>query len=216
MAWLRLLLITTVLRPAARFMLGADIVGQENLPTAGPAIVAANHNSHVDTLLLLSLFSPRALTRVRPVAAADYFLANPAISWFSRNIIGIVPVARAAAGGDVDVLAGAREALGRGDILIIFPEGSRGVASQDMAPLKSGVARLSEACPDAPVTPVWIQGAGRVLPKGSHIPVPLTCCALAGPPIRWQGDRSAFMAELRTALEVLRAEAPPLKWRETD
>ncbi len=216
MPWLRLFLITFVLRPAARLMLGADIVGQKNLPTAGPAIVAANHNSHVDTLLLLTLFSPRALARVRPVAAADYFLASPAISWFSRNIIGIVPVDRAAAGSGVDVLSGARAALESGDILIIFPEGSRGVAGEEMAPLKGGVARLSEACPRAPVTPVWIQGAGRVLPKGALIPVPLTCCALAGPPIHWRGDRGAFMAELKGALEALHDQAPPLKWRETD
>jgi 1-acyl-sn-glycerol-3-phosphate acyltransferase len=214
MAWLRLLLIAAILRPAARLMLGADIMGGGRLPERGPAIVAANHNSHVDTLLLLTLFSPRALRRVRPVAAADYFLAGPALSWFSRRIIGIVPVERAAAGTGVDVLAGAREALIGGDILIIFPEGSRGVASVDMAPLKSGVARLAEACPAAPVTPVWIEGAGRVLPKGAMIPVPLTCCALVGEPIHWRGDRAAFMAELRGALEALRAKAPPLKWRE--
>jgi 1-acyl-sn-glycerol-3-phosphate acyltransferase len=215
MSWLRLFLITAFLRPAARLMLGADIIGPENLPRVGPAIVAANHNSHVDTLLLLCLFSPKTVTRVRPVAAADYFLASPAISWFSRNIIGIVPLDRTAA-ASMDVLSGAREALESGDILIIFPEGSRGVASEEMSPLKSGVARLCEACPRAPVTPVWIQGAGRVLPKGALIPVPLTCCALAGQPIRWQGDRIAFMAELKAALEALRAQAPPLKWRETE
>lgn len=214
MAWLRLLLIAAVLRPVARLLLGADIVGEARLPERGPAIVAANHNSHVDTLLLLSLFSPKALARVRPVAAADYFLAGPAMSWFSRQIIGIVPVERSAAGSGVDVLAGAREALIGGDILIIFPEGSRGVASDNMAPLKSGVARLAEACPEAPVTPVWIEGAGRVLPKGAAIPVPLTCCAVVGHPIHWRGDRAAFMAELKSELEALRAKAPPLRWRE--
>ena len=76
-------------------MTGADVVGQARLPTKGPAIVVANHNSHVDTLLLLALFSPFALQRVRPVAATDYFLANPVIGWFSRNVVAIVPVERA-------------------------------------------------------------------------------------------------------------------------
>jgi 1-acyl-sn-glycerol-3-phosphate acyltransferase len=216
MTWLRLLFITLIARPFARLMTGADVVGRDHLPLAGPAIVAANHNSHLDTLLLLTLFPPRVLARVRPVAAADYFLANPVISWFSRNLVGIVPVDRTADGSGGDVLAAARAALRDGDILIIFPEGTRGAASEAIAPLKGGVARLAEACPDAPVIPVWIQGAGRVLPKGAHIPVPLTCCVLVGPPLRWGGERAGFMATLRSALETLRDQAPPLRWRDTD
>jgi 1-acyl-sn-glycerol-3-phosphate acyltransferase len=147
------------------------------------------------------------------LAAADYFLSGPMISWFSRNIVGIVPIERGArAGAGADVLAPARAALSRGDILLLYPEGTRGAAGDDLAPLKSGVARLSAAAPDAPVIPVWIQGAGRVLAKGEHVPVPLTCCALVGDPIRWKGDRALFMDELKAALEALKAEAPPLRW----
>ena len=59
MTWLRLILILLVARPIARFLTGADVIGRERLPVRGPAIVAANHNSHVDTLLLLSLFPAR-------------------------------------------------------------------------------------------------------------------------------------------------------------
>jgi hypothetical protein len=59
---------------------------------------------------------------------------------------------------------------------------------------------------------VWIQGAGRVLPKGAVAPVPMTCCVLVGEPIAWRGDRAAFMAELKASLEALQAQAPPLKW----
>jgi len=215
MAWLRLLLIMTVLRPMALILTGADIIGRERLPTAGPAIVAGNHTSHMDTLMLLALFSPRALRRVRPAAAADYFLADPALSWFARNIIGIVPVERARAGQGVDVLAGAKAALASGDILVIFPEGTRGDGERPMGPLKSGVARLAAAFPAAPVTPVWIQGAGRVLPKGAILPVPMNCCVLVGEPIFWTGDQELLMAALKTALDDLRDKAPPLRWKET-
>jgi 1-acyl-sn-glycerol-3-phosphate acyltransferase len=217
MSWLRSALITLILRPIALLITGVDIVGRERLPLAGPAIVACNHNSHMDTLLLLALFPSRALSRLRPAAAADYFLANPALAWFARRIVGIVPVERAMAGQGVDVLAPAKAALAAGDILLIFPEGTRGADGHAvMAPLKSGVARLAEAFPDAAVTPVWIQGAGRVLPKGKAVPVPLTCCVLVGEPIRWAGDREALMAELRAALEALQAQAPPLRWKETE
>ena len=80
MSWFRLVLITLLLRPIARFLMGADIVGPGRLPLRGPAIVAANHNSHVDNLLLLTLFSPRVLARVRPVAAADFAAKTAVIS----------------------------------------------------------------------------------------------------------------------------------------
>ena len=76
------------------------------------------------------------------------------------------------------------------------------------------LARLAEAFPEAPVIPVWIQGAGRVLPKGTLIPVPMTCCVLVGEPIRWEGRRTAFMDGLREALLALKAQAPPLRWDE--
>lgn len=209
----RVLFLTLIAKPLARILAGADVVGREHLPVRGPAIVVANHNSHIDTLLLLSMFPARTLKHVRPAAAADYFLANPVIGWFSRNVIGIVPVERKKVGRDYDVLAPAREALARGDIVVIFPEGTRGEASDQMGRLKSGVARLAAAFPEAPVTPAWIAGAGRVLPKGEGVPVPLNCCVTVGPPLAWRGDRHAFMEEVREALEALSREAPPLRWR---
>ncbi len=216
MTWLRSLLIAVIFRPLARVLTGADVVGREHLPTRGPAIVAANHNSHVDTFLLLSLFPARTLRLVRPAAAAEYFLANPLIAWFSRRIIGIVPVHRQLAGTDADALAPMRAALAAGDILVLFPEGTRGADGETLAPFKSGVARLLEGAPDTPVTPVWIQGAGRVLPKGAALPAPLTCSVHVGAPLRWSGDRLGFLATLREAMADLRAAAPPLRWRSDD
>jgi 1-acyl-sn-glycerol-3-phosphate acyltransferase len=213
--WPRTLLLTLLAKPLARLIAGADVHGREHLPQDGPAIVVANHNSHVDTLLLLAMFPARTLARVRPAAAADYFLANPVIGWFSRRVIGIVPVERKKVGRGVDVLGPARGALAAGDIVVIFPEGTRGDASDQLQPLKSGVARLAEAYPQAPVVPVWIAGAGRVLPKGEVLPVPLNCSVHVGPALHWSGDKEAFMDAVRAALEALHAQAPPLRWAET-
>ena len=212
MALIRLIFLVLIGRPIARLMTGADVIGREHLPLKGPAIVAANHNSHVDTVLLLTIFPPQALRWLRPAAAADYFLTDPVIGWFSRNIIGIVPVARRKAGTGEDVLAPARQALAEGAIVIIFPEGTRGPGTDEMAQLKSGVARLAEAFPSAPVIPVWIEGAGRVLPKGSAIPVPMNCTVLVGAPLAWTGGREPFMSALRESLLALKAEAPPQRW----
>jgi 1-acyl-sn-glycerol-3-phosphate acyltransferase len=207
----RRLLLVCLFRPFAKLIIGMDVHGRTNLPEDGPAIVAANHNSHIDTLLLLCLFPSRLLPRLRPMAAADHFLKSPLSSWVSLNIIGILPVVRERIGRNSDVLGESKAALQRGEILLIFPEGTRGEA-EEMGPLKAGIARLAEACPEAPVIPVYLQGAGRVLPRKSRILVPFNCSAIVGSPLRWLGDRPAFMAQLRAALEELRSDAPPLRW----
>ena len=211
MRWLRRAAIVTVFRPLARVFTGADIVGRERLPLKGPAILVANHASHVDTVLLLTIYPSKALDRVRPAAAADYFLKGRLISWFSRHVLNIVPVARDRVGAGEDVLAPARQALEAGDILLIFPEGTRG-DGEELSRLKTGVAKLAAAFPDAPVTPIWLQGAGRVLPKGAHVPVPLNCTVMVGEALTWGGDRMAFMEALRERLEGLKALAPPQRW----
>jgi 1-acyl-sn-glycerol-3-phosphate acyltransferase len=199
-----------IVRPIARLLFGLDVIGKEKLPKDGPAIVAANHNSHVDTIVLLCLFPSKLLVKLRPVAAADHFDKGGFGSWFSRNVIGIIPIKRGASRSE-DVLAGAKEALGRGEILVVFPEGSRG-APEEMTRFKTGVARLVEAYPEATVTPVYLQGAGRSLPKDAKLLVPFNTTAVVGDALTWNGSHHGFVDELRTRIEALKADAPPLKW----
>jgi len=208
---LRQLILVLLAKPIAKLVIGVDIVGADRLPVQGPAIVVANHNSHIDTLILLCLYPAKVLPLLRPVAAADHFLSSRSLSWFTRNIVGILPVSRGRPKRGEDALADCKEALARGEILVLFPEGSRGEA-EEMAPFKAGVAKLSEANPEAPVVPVYLQGAGRVLPKGSKLFVPFVCSAIIGPPFKHEGRRSEFSGALQDAVEALKAEAPPLRW----
>jgi 1-acyl-sn-glycerol-3-phosphate acyltransferase len=200
-----------VVRPIARLLFGLDVIGKEKLPSKGPAIIAANHNSHVDTIVLLCLLPARLLPITRPVAAADHFDKGGFGSWFSRNIIGIIPIKRGGAARGEDVLLGAKEALTRGEILVVFPEGSRG-EPEEMTRFKTGVARLVEFCPETTVTPVYIQGAGRSLPKDAKLLVPFNTTAVVGDPLTWNGSHHGFVDELRAQIEALKALAPPLKW----
>ena len=108
-------------------------------------------------------------------------------------------------------MAGAKAALTRGEILVVFPEGSRGVP-EEMTRFKTGVARLVEFCPDAAVTPVYLQGAGRSLPKDAKLLVPFNTTAVVGDALRWNGSHHGFVDELRARIEALKAEAPPLRW----
>lgn len=201
-----------IVRPLARVLFGLDTIGAEKLPKNGPAIVAANHNSHVDTIALLCLFPSRLLPKLRPVAAADHFDTGGFTSWFSRNIIGIIPIKRGGAAPGEDVLLGAKQALERGEILVLFPEGSRG-EPEEMTRFKTGVARLVEAYPHVAVTPVYLQGAGRSLPKDAKLLVPFNCTAVIGDPLTWNGSHHGFADELRARIEALKADAPPLRWK---
>lgn len=198
-------------KPLARLFFGLNKIGAENLPISGPAILVANHNSHVDTLVLLCSFPSSLIGKLRPVAAADHFLGDPVSSWFSRAVIGIIPLKRTGAQKGEDVLAQAKEALADGDILIVYPEGTRG-APEEIGAFKSGVARLAEAVPSAPIIPIYIQGAGRALPRGSKIPVPFDITIVIGKPLAFDGSRPTLIAALRTQMDELKALAPPLKW----
>lgn len=207
---LRRLFYCLVLWPVALFVLGLNLRHRERLPVKGPAIVAANHNSHLDTLVLLSLFPLSAIDRVRPVAAADYFLRNRALAWFSTRILNILPLmretgVREAAGRGEDPLAASVAALQQGEILIVFPEGTRG-DPEVMARFKGGVARLKERVPAAPVVPVFLHGLGKALPKGEVVLVPFFVDIFIGPEVAWPGSRAAFTAALEDSVRQLAAE----------
>lgn len=202
MPLLRILFVLLVAYPVVLIMLGVNVRHRARLPRDGPAVIAANHNSHLDTLALLTLFPLALIPKVRPVAAADYFLASRLIAWFSLNVIGIIPLTRKREHGG-DPLAGCCAALERGEILLIFPEGSRGEPER-MAQLKSGIAHLAARYPQVPVVPVFMHGLGKSMPRGEWLPVPFFCDVLVGLPLKWNGDRKQFMSELEGGLLKLK------------
>lgn len=198
-------------RPLVYFYLGVNARHRERLPRYGPAIVVANHNSHLDALVILVLFGRRVSRKLRPVAAADYFLKNRFLSWFSQNVIGIIPLNRKPGKENRDPFEECSRALTSGDILIIFPEGSRGEPER-LAPFKSGVARLSEQHPEVPVFPVFLHGLGKALPRGQFILVPFQCDAIVGEPFRWTGSRDSFMEQIQKSMHSLAAEGNFPAW----
>lgn len=167
--YLRALFTLLIAWPVVRLWLGVAVSHRERLPSQGPAIIIANHNSHLDVLTLFSLFSLRTLANVHPVAAADYFMKNKWLAWFSLNVIGIIPVRRGEA--QENPLQSCIDALNDEKIVIIFPEGTRGEPGK-LIKFKSGLWHLCQACPDVPVIPVYLHGLDRAMGKGQKIPVP--------------------------------------------
>ena len=198
---MRRLLHRFVLRPLMRWLTGAVVRYPERLPTKGPAIVFANHNSHADTALLLASFPTASIDAVRPLAAADYWFANRAAAWISRHIIGAIAVDRN--GDSADPLRAADAALAAGQILIVFPEGTRGEPGR-LGRFHSGVARLAEAHPEAAVVPVWLDGCDRVLPPHRRFPHRTRCSVTVGSAVTVSGGDPRFAAtELRQRLVAL-------------
>jgi 1-acyl-sn-glycerol-3-phosphate acyltransferase len=209
---LQLLFFWLVVRPVVLVGLGLNVRHRERLPAAGPAIVVANHNSHLDTVVLMALFPSRLLHRVRPLAAADYFLRNPAIAWFSRRVMGILPVERrGGAARPADPLALPGAALGRGDIVVLFPEGTRGEPER-LASFKSGVGHLARRHPAVPVVPVFLHGLGKSLPRGGAVPVPFFCDVFVGEPLFGTAEPRAFVGALSARMTELAGEGQFAPW----
>ncbi|MDM8564340.1 lysophospholipid acyltransferase family protein [Candidatus Halobeggiatoa sp. HSG11] len=207
---LRWLFFGLIVRPLTLIIIGLNIRHIELLPKNGPAILVANHNSHLDTLVLMSLFQLKQLPQIHPVAAADYFLSNRLLAWFALSIIGIVPLARKVQAHS-DPFADAYTALSQGKILILFPEGTRGQPEQ-MNHFKNGIARLAKNSADVPITPIFLHGLGKSLPKGETILVPFFCDVFVGEPLRWEADKKHYMQKLDLAMNKLANEGNFSSW----
>jgi 1-acyl-sn-glycerol-3-phosphate acyltransferase len=202
-----LLFFALVVRPGLLILTGLRASGRERLPSAGPAVIAANHNSHLDVVALMSLFPLRLLHRLRPVAAADRFLGPGPVGWLARNILNVIPIDRTGKGAAA-VLGPVEEALGRGEIVIIFPEGTRG-APEVMQKFRRGVSVLAEAHPELPFVPVRLHGLGKVLPRGDWRFVPFSAEARIGNPRRGAEAPGLPMAErLEADVSALASQSP--------
>jgi 1-acyl-sn-glycerol-3-phosphate acyltransferase len=142
-------LLAALVPPWVRLWFRASIEGAEHIPASGPAIVAANHLSYLDPLLV-GWAVHAAGRRPRFLAKSELF-GVPVVRSVLRSS-GQIPVRRGTRDAAAS-LSEAEAALGRGECVLIFPEGTSRT-SPELTPLppKTGVARLALAC-RAPVIP---------------------------------------------------------------
>jgi len=202
---LRLLFHLAVLRPVLKLFFGVNVEGRENLSELDHYIIAANHNSHLDILLLFHMLPLRHLLRTRPVAARDYFARRKFLFGLIDYMFRPVWIMR----GDKseDPLEKINKLLVSGHNIIIFPEGTRGQPGR-LQQFKSGVGRLAEACPDIPTVPVFLAGSEKALPKESAVPLPIYHQVTIGPPRICRTGYRDFTDSLESAIrELARSEA---------
>jgi 1-acyl-sn-glycerol-3-phosphate acyltransferase len=208
---LRYLFFLIAVRPIALLAIGLNVRHRERLPQSGPAIIVANHNSHLDAVVLMTLFPQASLRWLHPVAAADYFLRNARLAWFALKIIGIMPFSRNPDTKAGDPLAPIIKALNSRQILIFFPEGTRG-EPEHLQEFKSGIAHIAQKFPSAPIIPVFLHGLGKALPRGETLLVPFFCDAFVGESFAWEGDRAKLMDTLTTRMHALQQEGDFAPW----
>jgi len=167
-------------RPLARLALRPSVHGAHHVPDHGPVILASNHLSFVDSVVI-PLVLPRHVTFL---AKAEYFEGHGLAGWLSRQFflaMGHVPVLRGQGRAGWESVRVAQAVLTGGGAMGIYPEGTR---SRDgrLYRGRTGVARLT-LLTGAPVVPVALAGTARVQPVGSRIPRPHPVTVRFGVPL---------------------------------
>jgi 1-acyl-sn-glycerol-3-phosphate acyltransferase len=174
-----------LLRPFLKLFFGVNIMGREHFDGLEQFMMVANHNSHLDILLLFASLPRGHICGTRPVAAEEYFSRNRflfrAVSYLFDPIWIVRP------DRDADPLGEMRSALVEGQNVILFPEGTRGEPGH-IASFKTGIGRLSESFRNIPIIPVFLAGPEKAYPKSAWFPLPVWNEVIIGPPHLCTGD----------------------------
>ena len=193
-----------VLVGLVRLLVGAHARWVGCAPSPTQRIYFANHSSHLDTLALWSALPPDLRATTRPVAARDYWGHGGFRGFIADHGFRAVYIERDRTRCDGDPLLPLREALDTGESLIIFPEGTR--SQQPLPqPFKAGLFHLARDYPQAELVPVYLDSLHRSMPKGSLLPVPLTCVVRFGETMRLRAneDKDDFLRRAHAAVVAL-------------
>ena len=158
-----------LIRPAFR----VKVVGRRNIPKKGAAILASNHLSALDHLVL-----PMATRRtIINISKAEHF-SKPVKAWFFRQW-GIIKLQRGT--GDQGAMEAAKQALREGQLFCIYPEGTRSMDGK-LHKGHTGVARLALEM-QAPIIPVAMVGTFEARPKGGKMKFFTKTAAVVGEPM---------------------------------
>jgi len=175
-------------------------------PMAEQRIYFANHQSHLDWVLIWAALPHELRACTRPIAARDYWTRTPFRQWLTTAVFHAVYVERSRTqGAEQDPLEPLVAALHSGDSLVIFPEGTRSARGEPL-PFKSGLYHLAEQFPAVRLVPAWIDNVQRVMPKGEVVPVPVLCTVTFGAPLQLEPgeDKRSFLERARAAVVALR------------
>jgi len=162
-----------ILLPLMRVLFRVSVRGTDLVPTEGPFIVAPSHRSLID-IPFTAYATP---SRLRFMAKKELYKSR-VLAWLFTSLGGF-PVDRGAA--DRAALRAAQQILDDGQVLAIFPEGTRNGGSE-IGPLFDGAAYLAVKN-GIPIVPVGIGGSEQILPTGSKFPRLRKVAIVVGKPV---------------------------------
>ena len=198
-----------VIGPIVKAIWRPWIVGRRNVPAEGAAILASNHLSFVD-----SVFLPLMIDRpVAFLAKSDYFTGKGIKGWSTRMFFkatGMIPIDRSGGKASEASLNTGLEVLGRGDLLGIYPEGTRSPDGR-LYRGRTGIARMALEA-HVPVVPVVMVDTDTMMPVGTRMPRIVRVGIVIGEPLDFsrfegmEGDRYILRSitdEIMVALQRL-------------
>lgn len=172
-------------------------------------IYFANHSSHLDFIVIWAALPAAARSRVRPVAAAEYWERGTIRPWLAKEVFRAVPIprtrARMKSENPLEIMMAA---LDDGADLIVFPEGTRSETGE-VSPFKPGLFHLARRTHGIELVPVYLENLNRILPKGELVPVPLLGAVTFGPELAALSDNEPKSDFLQRAEQGLMALARP-------
>jgi len=198
-----------VIGPIVKAIFRPWIIGRRNVPSEGAAILASNHLSFVD-----SIFLPLMIDRpVAFLAKSDYFTGRGIKGWATRMFFkatGQLPIDRSGGQASEASLNTGLQVLGRGDLLGIYPEGTRSPDGK-LYRGRTGIARMALEA-HVPVIPVVMVDTDTMMPIGTRIPRVVRVGVVIGEPLDFsrfagmEGDRYILRSvtdEIMVALQRL-------------
>ena len=198
-----------VIGPIVKAIFRPWIVGRRNIPKTGAAILASNHQSIAD-----SIFLPLMIDRpVTFLAKSDYFTGKGIKGWATRvffKATGQLPIDRSGGKASEASLNTGLQVLGRGDLLGIYPEGTRSPDGQ-LYRGRTGIARMALEA-RVPVVPCVMVDTDTMMPIGQRVPNVVRVGVVIGEPLDFsrfhgmEGDRYILRSitdEIMVALQRL-------------
>ena len=168
-----------------KFFIGLKYVNQKTLKNKKQFILIANHNSHMDTMAIMSAIPSRYIHKVHPIAARDFFGGSLFKKILMRYLVNATLIQRDRDDPNNDPIDSMDKMLKKSRSLILFPEGSRGIPGV-MAKFKKGLGYLIQRNPEINVIPVYLDNVYKTLPRGKNLILPYNCSIKFGDPIKFK------------------------------
>ena len=168
-----------------KIFIGLKYVNEKTLKNKKQFILIANHNSHMDTMAIMSAIPSRYIHKVHPIAARDFFGGSLFKKILMRYLVNATLIQRDRDDPNNDPIDSMDKMLKKSRSLILFPEGSRGIPGV-MAKFKKGLGYLIQRNPEINVIPVYLDNVYKTLPRGKNLILPYNCSINFGDPIKFK------------------------------